>query len=94
MGPEAFVVLLAALLLCQTACHPSVPGDYTDDSWEKEAGLADQAWLPYSKRGCVRRGGNCDHRPKDCCYNSACRCNLWGSNCRCQRAGLFQQWGK
>ncbi|XP_073996208.1 U8-agatoxin-Ao1a-like isoform X2 [Rhodnius prolixus] len=46
------------------------------------------------KRGCVRRGGNCDHRPGDCCNNSTCRCNLWGANCRCQRKGLFQKWGK
>uniref|UniRef100_U5EQ61 Putative u8-agatoxin-ao1a-like protein n=1 Tax=Corethrella appendiculata TaxID=1370023 RepID=U5EQ61_9DIPT len=45
------------------------------------------------KRACVRRGGNCDHRPNDCCFNSSCRCNLWGSNCRCQRMGLFQKWG-
>ncbi|XP_058451519.1 U8-agatoxin-Ao1a-like [Malaya genurostris] len=45
------------------------------------------------RRACIRRGGNCDHRPNDCCYNSSCRCNLWGSNCRCQRMGLFQKWG-
>ncbi|XP_017891599.1 U8-agatoxin-Ao1a-like isoform X2 [Ceratina calcarata] len=45
------------------------------------------------RRACIRRGGNCDHRPKDCCYSSSCRCNLWGSNCRCQRMGLFQKWG-
>ncbi|XP_072384108.1 uncharacterized protein [Diabrotica undecimpunctata] len=47
----------------------------------------------FQKRACIRRGGNCDHRPNDCCYNSSCRCNLWGSNCRCQRMGLFQKWG-
>ncbi|EDS26593.1 conserved hypothetical protein [Culex quinquefasciatus] len=45
------------------------------------------------RRACIRRGGNCDHRSNDCCYNSSCRCNLWGSNCRCQRMGLFQKWG-
>ncbi|UYV70651.1 hypothetical protein LAZ67_8000167 [Cordylochernes scorpioides] len=45
-------------------------------------------------RSCIRRGGSCDHRPNDCCYNSSCRCNLWGTNCRCQRMGLFQKWGK
>ncbi|KAI8440997.1 hypothetical protein MSG28_009274 [Choristoneura fumiferana] len=45
------------------------------------------------RRACVRRGGNCDHRPGDCCHSSSCRCNLWGSNCRCQRMGLFQKWG-
>lgn len=45
------------------------------------------------RRACIPRSGNCDHRPKDCCYSSSCRCNLWGSNCRCQRMGLFQKWG-
>uniref|UniRef100_A0A182JXH2 Uncharacterized protein n=1 Tax=Anopheles christyi TaxID=43041 RepID=A0A182JXH2_9DIPT len=45
------------------------------------------------RRGCIPRGGNCDHRSNDCCHNSSCRCNLWGSNCRCQRMGLFQKWG-
>ncbi|XP_064488980.1 uncharacterized protein LOC135400905 isoform X2 [Ornithodoros turicata] len=46
------------------------------------------------KRSCIRRGGSCDHRPSDCCYSSSCRCNLWGTNCRCQRMGLFQKWGR
>lgn len=45
------------------------------------------------RRGCIRRSGNCDHRPNECCFSSSCRCNLWGSNCRCQRMGLFQKWG-
>ncbi|XP_069193928.1 uncharacterized protein [Procambarus clarkii] len=74
--------------------------DYTADLLERLlartqkrddlAGLA-----PIKKwRSCIRRGGTCDHRPNDCCYNSSCRCNLWGTNCRCQRMGLFQQWGK
>lgn len=45
------------------------------------------------RRSCIRRGGTCEHRTNDCCYNSSCRCNLWGSNCRCQRMGLFQKWG-
>ncbi|XP_055922365.1 uncharacterized protein LOC129953311 [Eupeodes corollae] len=45
------------------------------------------------KRSCIRRGGACDHRPNECCYSSSCRCNLWGSNCRCQRVGIFQKWG-
>ncbi|XP_055372943.1 U8-agatoxin-Ao1a-like [Condylostylus longicornis] len=47
----------------------------------------------FIRRSCVPRGGNCDLRPHDCCHSSSCRCNLWGSNCRCQRVGLFQKWG-
>jgi len=43
------------------------------------------------KRSCIRRGGSCDNRPNDCCYQSSCKCHLWGSNCRCQRMGLFQK---
>ncbi|KAH9420983.1 hypothetical protein DERP_001423 [Dermatophagoides pteronyssinus] len=26
--------------------------------------------------------------------NTVCRCNLWGTNCRCHRMGLFQKIGK
>ncbi|KAK0167647.1 hypothetical protein PV327_005017 [Microctonus hyperodae] len=61
--------------------------DYSDNTLEDLMQAAQQ------KRGCIRRDGNCDHRPNDCCYSSSCRCNLWGSNCRCQRMGLFQKWG-
>ncbi|XP_060858236.1 uncharacterized protein LOC132935654 isoform X1 [Metopolophium dirhodum] len=46
------------------------------------------------RRYCVPRGENCDHRPKYCCNSSSCRCNLWGVNCKCQRMGFFQRWGK
>ncbi|XP_014205801.1 uncharacterized protein LOC106637507 isoform X2 [Copidosoma floridanum] len=56
--------------------------------------VIDNLFRQPDKRACVRRGGICDHRPHDCCFNSSCRCNLWGSNCRCQRVGLFQKWGK
>lgn len=45
------------------------------------------------RRSCIKRGGACDHRPNECCFSSSCRCNLWGSNCRCQRVGLFQKLG-
>jgi len=48
---------------------------------------------PSRRRSCLRRGATCDHRPSDCCYSSTCRCNLWGTNCRCQRMGLFSKWG-
>ncbi|XP_075213998.1 xibalbin-1-like [Lycorma delicatula] len=43
---------------------------------------------------CIGRGGSCDNRSSDCCEFTSCRCNLWGANCRCQRRGLFQKWGK
>ncbi|XP_053213505.1 U8-agatoxin-Ao1a-like [Panonychus citri] len=46
------------------------------------------------KHTCIRRGAICDLRPNDCCGSSLCKCNLWGTNCRCQRMGLFQRWGR
>ncbi|KAJ9590755.1 hypothetical protein L9F63_016271, partial [Diploptera punctata] len=71
--------------------------DYNENSLERLVQYPAQkrsSLIYLFRRACVRRGGNCDHRPKDCCYNSSCRCNLWGANCRCQRMGLFQKWGK
>ncbi|XP_037084019.1 U8-agatoxin-Ao1a-like [Pollicipes pollicipes] len=46
------------------------------------------------RRSCIRRGSSCDARPHDCCGYGTCRCNLWGSNCKCMRGGLFQAWGR
>ncbi|XP_074600116.1 uncharacterized protein LOC141854369 [Brevipalpus obovatus] len=46
------------------------------------------------RNNCLRRGSRCDYRPNGCCDSSVCRCNLWGSNCRCQRQGLLQRLGK
>lgn len=48
--------------------------------------------VPSRKRSCIRRGSSCDARPGDCCYKSSCRCNLWGTNCRCMRMGLIHKW--
>ncbi|XP_029165219.1 uncharacterized protein LOC114936249 isoform X1 [Nylanderia fulva] len=69
--------------------------DYTDNALESlmRAAQKRSSLIYLYRRACIRRGGNCDHRPKDCCYSSSCRCNLWGSNCQCQRMGLFQKWG-
>ncbi|RLU24376.1 hypothetical protein DMN91_002464 [Ooceraea biroi] len=69
--------------------------DYTDNALENLMRAAQKrtSLIYLYRRACIRRGGNCDHRPKDCCYSSSCRCNLWGSNCQCQRMGLFQKWG-
>uniref|UniRef100_A0A4Q8K3N9 U27-Liphistoxin-Lsp1d_1 n=1 Tax=Liphistius sp. SGP-2016 TaxID=1905180 RepID=A0A4Q8K3N9_9ARAC len=43
------------------------------------------------KRSCIRRGRVCDGKNNQCCSNFSCRCNLWGTDCRCVRAGLFQR---
>lgn len=85
-----FLCLLLLVEAMAEASPYSVAGDDLDDYNDNLARLL----FFTRKRSCIRRGGSCDHRPNDCCYNSSCRCNLWGTNCRCQRMGLFQKWGK
>ncbi|XP_022121051.2 uncharacterized protein LOC110997279 isoform X2 [Pieris rapae] len=94
----AILLVLAATMLTQHCANSSYidPGD--DDIEVSGPDYGDdpndlQVLQDVGKRACIRRGGNCDHRPGDCCHSSSCRCNLWGSNCRCQRMGLFQKWG-
>merc|ERR1719391_1179646 len=41
---------------------------------------------------CTRYSKSCNISPHSCCPGTACRCNIWGQNCRCQRAGLLAQW--
>ncbi|XP_011313236.1 uncharacterized protein [Fopius arisanus] len=76
---------------------PVDTADYSDNNALEDLMRAAQqkrsSYIYLYRRSCIRRDGNCDHRPNDCCYSSSCRCNLWGSNCRCQRMGLFQKWG-
>ncbi|KAG5682616.1 hypothetical protein PVAND_011959 [Polypedilum vanderplanki] len=95
-----FVVLsLFCLILVTIKANPYLDNDLmlSDDEMnylEPDNNYLEELRDPAEKRACIRRSGNCDHRPNGCCANSACRCNLWGSNCRCQRMGLFQKWGK
>nr|UGX04247.1 agatoxin-like peptide transcript a [Locusta migratoria] len=102
----ALMLALAAILTTHLAAagpylDDPVPDDgvedYSEGNLERLLQGAQQkrsSFIYLFRRACIRRGGTCDHRPKDCCYNSSCRCNLWGANCRCQRMGLFQKWGK
>ncbi|XP_070506629.1 toxin Tbo-IT2-like [Chironomus tepperi] len=94
-----FVVLsFFCLILVTVKANPYMDSDLMlgDDELGYPEGdnYLDELMAPAEKRACIRRSGNCDHRPNGCCANSSCRCNLWGSNCRCQRMGLFQKWGK
>ncbi|XP_026675110.1 U8-agatoxin-Ao1a-like isoform X1 [Ceratina calcarata] len=90
---------LLVVLLDRTLASPYIDDEEdslqdADSDYATDANALDNLMrAAQQKRACIRRGGNCDHRPKDCCYSSSCRCNLWGSNCRCQRMGLFQKWG-
>ncbi|XP_065159049.1 U8-agatoxin-Ao1a-like isoform X2 [Atheta coriaria] len=97
---SAWLLAVTCLLVAVTTLPADVDADpyldeddgmASDDDYSENT--LDRLLQTAQKRACVRRGGNCDHRPNDCCYNSSCRCNLWGSNCRCQRMGLFQKWG-
>jgi len=47
------------------------------------------------KRGglCIPHGRSCTSMPKFCCKPAKCRCNLFGSNCKCARPGLFSKFG-
>ncbi|XP_022901471.1 U8-agatoxin-Ao1a-like isoform X4 [Onthophagus taurus] len=92
----ACVLLVVATLTPYTGATPYFQDEdealpYDEDYIDNNA--LDRLLQSAQKRACIKRGGNCDHRPNDCCFNSSCRCNLWGSNCRCQRVGLFQKWG-
>lgn len=66
---------------------------YTDSVRNTMASEKRSSDIEVYGRSCISRGGACDHRPSACCYSSSCRCNFWGSNCRCQRVGLFQKLG-
>eukprot|EP00090_Calanus_glacialis_P012669 TRINITY_DN21273_c0_g1_i6.p2 TRINITY_DN21273_c0_g1~~TRINITY_DN21273_c0_g1_i6.p2 ORF type:complete len:111 (+),score=15.39 TRINITY_DN21273_c0_g1_i6:23-334(+) len=50
-------------------------------------------FMYYQKRGgslCLPFGLSCSVKGIPCCGDTtACRCNLFGSNCKCQRAALF-----
>ncbi|XP_068623126.1 U8-agatoxin-Ao1a-like [Battus philenor] len=106
-GASAFLLALVAALIALQSAQASYidPEDedvdlnvseYDDDEngWQVLRDVGKRSSLIYVfRRACIPRGGNCDHRPGDCCHSSSCRCNLWGSNCRCQRMGLFQKWG-
>uniref|UniRef100_A0A1V1WBV1 Putative Ca+2 channel toxin-like spider n=1 Tax=Superstitionia donensis TaxID=311983 RepID=A0A1V1WBV1_9SCOR len=41
-------------------------------------------------RRCIPKYRSCDHNKSGCCDNASCRCNLFGTNCKCQRKGIFQ----
>ncbi|XP_076352634.1 xibalbin-1-like [Tachypleus tridentatus] len=86
----AVIFGLLQLHLAVTSSSYSTSGDELEKYREK---LQELLLFVY-RRTCVPRGKSCDARPNSCCGGSSCRCNLWGTNCRCQRQGIFQGWGK
>jgi len=41
-------------------------------------------------RLCIRGGKSCYSAARNlCCAKFECRCNLFGTNCKCERPGLF-----
>nr|API81386.1 venom toxin [Hemiscorpius lepturus] len=88
-----FLVIFLCLAFALSVLGTPYYGSLDDSRDGYNDGLA--RYILYTrKRSCIRRGGSCDYRPNGCCYRSSCRCNLWGTNCRCQRQGLFQKLGK
>ncbi|XP_023230486.1 U8-agatoxin-Ao1a-like [Centruroides vittatus] len=93
MKHSAVISIVLILILAQSLNVMSYYGNEASLLDDYNDGLARFLFFT-RKRSCIRRGGSCDHRPHDCCFSSSCRCNLWGTNCRCQRPGLFQKLGK
>ncbi|CAN7993937.1 U8-agatoxin-Ao1a [Ixodes scapularis] len=93
MNSQAIAMFLVVAVLAGAVM--AVPFNNYDDSFLDEYKEKLENYLMSAdKRSCIKRNGICDGRPNDCCHQSACRCNLWGTNCRCMRAGLFQSLGK
>merc|ERR1711872_338070 len=42
---------------------------------------------------CIQPNWSCQTNTATCCEGFTCRCNLFGTNCRCQRMGIFQRFG-
>merc|ERR1712126_326656 len=92
--------VLLAVTLILVLIAPSLQQnnfDYIDDPGMAEKLNIMEQFMDLVKRGgdaqvyrrsCIGRYERCDHRPKDCCNRAACRCNWWGSNCRCAKPGL------
>merc|ERR1712032_1150293 len=66
---------------------PKRAGYYDYDDYYNMQGY--EAYM--QKRGgyCIGFGRGCSTKGITCCAENICRCNLFGSNCRCQRSGLF-----
>ncbi|XP_076335157.1 xibalbin-1-like [Tachypleus tridentatus] len=93
MNCVVFSLIFGVIFLADSIT--ATPYDFNEDNKLEEYRERLQEVLPYAeKRSCIPRSGSCDNRPYSCCGGSSCRCNLWGTNCRCQRQGLFQGWGK
>ncbi|CAG2162389.1 unnamed protein product [Oppiella nova] len=78
---SAIVENLATSRYYSTSADSELSSDLMDDYNGNIAKL-----LFVNRKSCLRRAASCDHRPDDCCDSSICRCNVWGTNCRCSRA--------
>ncbi|CAO1389590.1 unnamed protein product [Diamesa serratosioi] len=94
------IIMISLVLVSISEANTYMDNDPMNDvgldeevNYSEPGNYLDEIQPAAEKRSCIRRSGNCDHRPNACCHNSSCRCNLWGTNCRCQRMGLFQKWG-
>merc|ERR1712198_381297 len=98
--PMLVVFTLSALLFLPSPSTSSPAMEQNFPAPPKRAGYYDyddyynnmQGYEAYmQKRGgyCIGFGRGCSTKGITCCAENICRCNLFGSNCRCQRSGLF-----
>jgi len=59
----------------------------------REANLPSEGGVQKRGRLCFAHGKSCVAAPSFCCAPAKCRCNIFGSNCKCARPGLFAQFG-
>merc|ERR1712241_1505720 len=96
-----FLLLSAVLLSVQPSAVPENKGQaaawgYDDYMMPEKRNFDYDYYNPYAlfmqKRGsiCLPFGMSCSTKGIPCCNkNVECRCNLFSTNCKCQRASLF-----
>ncbi|KAG9509043.1 hypothetical protein GZH46_02450 [Fragariocoptes setiger] len=99
----ALIVIVTDYIVASVTCEPSIyqskyldlESSDIDDIENYKQALESLLYKRTQQTSvCIARGKSCDHRPDQCCQDSSCRCNLWGTNCKCHRMGLFQKWGR
>merc|ERR1712012_888981 len=88
--PIMFFFFASFLLVFPT---PSTSTPTTEQNFQPLGPLPKRAgyYAYMQKRGgyCIGFGRSCSTKGITCCGENICKCNLFRTNCRCQRSGLF-----